>query len=252
MTALQMAVSRQSKHLKEFINKVKYASGREGASLDFPDRETHIDISSGAAGSRLTAQLARQITELVLEISYIKEAPPDIQSEQLLRSVSLALWIGWAYARDVKYWKKAADVPGSDAWDEQFAWEDVRRALFSLGVPNELITVNGKIPTKSGILAPVPRHFRKPDATGLNMWGFLNWVNGPAPRSLLFAGLPKNAKGLEMVEDQMANMHLTPTGWVRMRRVNEKAEKAQIEAARARALRRAGVDAVSGAGGAIR
>jgi hypothetical protein len=185
------------------------------------------------AESGLTAQSARQIAERVREISYIKEAPrTDIQSDDtnVRRSVSLALWIGWAYARDAKYWKKAADVPDSDAWDEQFDWEPVRQTL-SWWVPSALITVHGEIPHATGIFGALPRHPRPPAATGLNMWGFLKWVASPASHTMLFAGLPKHAKGLEMVEDQMAHMQLTPTGWVWKRPVSEKLEKAMWEAA---------------------
>jgi hypothetical protein len=153
-----------------------------------------------------------------LDTPFIKEKPDalSIDEKQLATNMRLALWIAWAYVRDIGYWywkwvdrtvhnKRFKDRDMKPhAFIESFDWDAVRRDLFLLGVPEHLITITGA--TK---------------ALGFDVWGFCNWVASPLAPKALFAGLPTQQKGFPLSKDRMAQMSLTPDGWVDSANVNK-------------------------------
>ncbi|MGA7995690.1 MAG: hypothetical protein WCA28_12375 [Bradyrhizobium sp.] len=145
------------------------------------------------------------VADEILATRYFADCPePEYPPGKFLRNVSLALWIGWAYQRDVKYWKLQHDLTNAYYPDnEQVDWDRLRPELLGLGVSAQNIT-----PAYA-----VPDYFRN-RVDGLDMWGFFRWVAGPASRVALFDGLPRNAEGFEQVDKQMNMMQLTETGWV--------------------------------------
>jgi hypothetical protein len=90
-----------------FLTKLLYEAKWE------PKDKTSVPTTAGEkviklrSGGQLTADGAKQLTEAILDTSFMKELPPlDIDIKTLTRKASLALWIGWAQARDAKYWNK--------------------------------------------------------------------------------------------------------------------------------------------------
>jgi hypothetical protein len=204
-TSLQEGITYYSALLSDILDAVEYDSGPQNVKVG------DATVTLKTSGLKLTAADARRLTEAVLNSTYVKDLPPtEIKGVDLIPKASLALWIGWAYARDVQYWSKARITPyNNSVYDEQFDWAPVQKNLISLGVPPDSITANGVEYLWMNRTRPI---------TGLDMLGFLKWVASPASTALLFGGpLPKDAKGFEMVKGQMASMQLTPTGWVRHR-----------------------------------
>jgi hypothetical protein len=139
------------------------------------------------SGGVLSVEGLRCLTEAILDSSFIKDMPPTLSDKVLTRKASLALWIGWASARDVQYWKNEQLEQFDDCW------EPVRKALILAGVPETICT-----------LRPFRGYFPKPK-DGLNFSGFIDWATGPNAIPVLFStGLPRNAKGFEMVQKQMS------------------------------------------------
>lgn len=202
---LQEAISEKTMLLQDIMNEVQW--DRAATKVAFDDAV----ISLKSSGDKLTVADAKYLTEAILNSSFMKELPPSsVNSKDLTPKAALALWIGWAYARDAKYWSKAplqnyslvpTDVKFSEVYSEQFEWEPVRLALVSLGAPPSEITVKNIWP-------------RLHNNTGLWMWGFMKWAASPRASTALFSGLPTNAKGFENVKQQMSKRMLTENGWV--------------------------------------
>jgi hypothetical protein len=202
-TSLQEGISYYSALLSDILNAIEYDSGPQKV------RFGEDTVSLKTSGLKLAADDARRLTEAILNSTYVRDAPEtSVKSADLIPKAALALWIGWAYGRDVKYWRKAKTeyYINNRSYDEQFDWEPVRLRLISLGLPSSAVTVTGTEYLWLNDTRP---------KTGLDMWGFLNWVASPASTTLLFAGLPKDAKGFEMVRSQMDRMQLTLAGWIR-------------------------------------
>jgi hypothetical protein len=179
------------------------------------------------SGGEVSADAVKQLTKVIVDSSFMTEMPSlDIKKDVLTRKASLALWIGWALARDVSYWKNAPRSNDPDwhkhpphagnlgsmkpAFWEQYNWEPVRQQLISLGVAPSAITASIIMTDagwgKSNMLKEFP---------GLYMWGFMEWASSPHAASLLFDNsLPKNAKGFELAKKQMSTQKLTREGWV--------------------------------------
>lgn len=153
----------------------------------------------------LDATEAKRIGDEILATRYFADCPePEAYPPgKFLSNVSLALWIGWAYQRDVKYWKLQHDLTNAYYDNEQVEWDNLRPVLRVLGVPAYNVT-----PAYT-----VPDYFKK-RVDGLDMWGFFRWVASPASRVALFNGLPRNAEGFELADKEMNKMQLTETGWI--------------------------------------
>jgi hypothetical protein len=145
------------------------------------------------------------------------------------RKASLALWIGWALARDAKYWAGGARTNYSDwgkrpplasdlgsmkdAFWEQYNWEPVRQQLIALGVPQSEITASITMTDAGWGGSNRPKEF-----PGLYMWGFMAWASSSHAATLLFDNsLPKNAKGFALAYKQMFRKMLTIWGWVEIK-----------------------------------
>jgi hypothetical protein len=202
-TALQEGITYHSALLSDLQGAVQYDSGPTKVGFG------GSTVTLRSSGLTLTADDARRVTEMVLNSTFVRDRPPtEISGEALIPKASLALWIGWAYGRDVNYWRKALGYPiNNPVFDEEFDWEEVRLKLISLGVPSFAITARG-----------TDYHWmnRTSPKTGLDMWGFLDWVSSPASTRTLFDGkLPKDRVGFEAAKAQMDAMQLTPSGWIR-------------------------------------
>ena len=211
LTALGEGISYYSGLLIQILNTVKYDRSIRSAEFD----GKVIPLTS--AGDQLTAADAKYLTESILNSSYVSEAPPlKLDSNKLLPMATLALWIGWAYARDVAYWSAAPKtyelfsgmkgVRYADrtyrAYHEQFDWDPVRITLRNLGVPEPRITATN-LYRNNGI-----------SNTGLYMRGFMEWVNMDA-KGLLFKDKDlQHAKGYELVKDRMSHKVLGPISWM--------------------------------------
>jgi len=178
------------------------------------------------SGGQVTADNIKRLVEMIVDSEFINDLPPvDISTEMLTRKASLALWIGWALARDKKYWAAAPatnaneyygkgpfridDIDSEpDQFFEQATWDPVRQDLVSLGVPN--IMINAKLIMldagwgRSNVYKPFD---------GLYMWGFIQWAASPMGEALLFDKIPKNFKGYELVHKQLSHRVFGPQGW---------------------------------------
>lgn len=181
------------------------------------------------SGGQLSFNEVKSLTEAIVDSSFIKEMPSldGVTSEKLMKKALLALWIGWALARDASYWKvPQSNAPvnlekrlwtfrdigeGSEGFFEQYAWEPLRHELGILGVPLPTITANV-------VMQDVGwgRSGRYEEFPGLYMWGFMKWAASPLSVALLFdSSLPKNAKGFEKVKEKMSHRVLNPIwGWM--------------------------------------
>jgi hypothetical protein len=207
-SGLVQGISYYKALLTIILNLVKY--NRDPSSV--PEFQgTSYKLKS--SGDRLTLMDARALAEAILNTSFFTDPPPlGIDGNKLKTKAELALWIGWAYARDPEYWSKAMSpraTPGRQcdarAYDEQFGWEDVRKELFVLGVPPSEITAYG---TNYGWMG------RTSPKTGLWMWGFMEWTTNPGALHTLFdKSLPKSSSGFERVKQRMLSRELTDQGW---------------------------------------
>lgn len=202
-TALQEGISYYSSLLSDIQDAVAYDPGPKNVTFG------GATVTLRSSGLALTADDARRLTEMVINSTYVKDLPPtELKGEDLVPKASLGLWIGWAYGRDVPYWRRAKTEywANNPVYDEEFDWEPVRQTLILLGVPASQITENGTEYLWGNRTRP---------KTGLDMWSFLNWVASPAASKTLLSGLPTDDFGFESVKKQMALMQLTPVGWVR-------------------------------------
>jgi hypothetical protein len=134
----------------------------------------------------------------------------------------LALWIAWAYVRDISYWywewkeKWARDYTGvahkisvKDGGNlyEAVDWDPVRRDLVTLGVPELAITRDDALAVPGGNMALAHVEL------ALDVWGFCQWVASPNASKMLFASLPTQQTGFPLSKDRMAKMRLTRYGW---------------------------------------
>jgi hypothetical protein len=206
-TKLQEGISQKTTLLQDILDEVQWNRAAAGVTFD----DTVITLKS--SGDKLTVADAKYLTEAILNSSFMKDLPPsEVNSAALTPKASLALWIGWAYARDAKYWSAARiQIPiigpqtEAEAYKEQFEWEPVRLALVGLGVPAPQITVGGIDYGWMGRQSPI---------NGLWMWGFMKWAASSMAADKLFSGLQINAKGFEEVRIQMSKRKLTENGWI--------------------------------------
>jgi hypothetical protein len=181
------------------------------------------------SGGQLSFDEVKNLTEAIVDSSFMKEMPSldGVTSEKLTKKALLALWIGWALARDARYWTvPQTNAPANlekrlwtfrdlrdvtDGFYEQYTWEPLRHELATLGVPLPTITANIVMQDvgwgRSGMYEEFP---------GLYMWGFMKWAASPLSMAQLFdSSLPKNAKGFEKVKEQMSRRVLNPIwGWI--------------------------------------
>ena len=167
-------------------------------SLDLPDQPLQY-FNNG----QLDTAEAKRLTGEIFATRYFTDSPlpEDCPKGKFVRPLSLALWIGWAYQRDVKYWKLQHDITNYE--NEQVSWDTLRPVLRDLGVPVQNITPAYWVPDITG-----------KRVVGVDMWGFFQWIASPASRITLFSGLSRNAEGFELVDEAMKSMHLTETGWI--------------------------------------
>src|SRR5262245_33902808 len=207
--------------LTRILHEANYDDDATTATVD--DKKITLKSKSGG---EITAAGAKQLTEAILDTSFMKEMPTTTLDEaNVTRKAQLAMWMGWAQARDPKYWKskdaiKDWDyveyyVPGQGFYTgpigwvgEHLDWEPVRKAIVDLGVPHRAVTID----VMSG-LSGVPK-YKVPLKQGLYMRGFMEWASSQDALAVLFdKSLPKNAKGSEMVKKRLPERKPTDNGW---------------------------------------
>jgi hypothetical protein len=207
---LMEGITDKTSLLRDILDEVQWSRISTGVKF-----EGNV-IPLKSSGDKLTAADAKYLVDAILNSSFMKEMPPqNVRSRDLTSKAALALWIGWAYARDDDYWGNSrwqqpiiGTVTATEAYNEQFEWEPVRVDLLGLGVPGPQITTVGTDYGWMGKTKPM---------NGLWMWGFMKWASSPAAVDTLFAGLPRNAEGFETVKQQMTKRRLTDAGWVEIK-----------------------------------
>jgi len=173
----------------QYGNKVQKGIHATAASLL---RSVENFQSTGSAG--MTLQGARTLTESILNYDFVKY-PPDVDpdddsfTDDLTKSASMALWLGWAWIRDVPYWKNPehnSAVPSFKGGmplfnDEPKAFKPVLEALTQTGVPRNQIS------QKVNILGN--------NLEFMDMWAFMQWSTSADARTKLFHGMPKHPQG---------------------------------------------------------
>jgi hypothetical protein len=142
-----------------FLTKVLYE-----AKWDPTKKSTSVEgkVITLRSGDELTADGAKLLAETILDSSFLKEMPPlDLDVDTLTKKASLALWIGWALARDANYWnpkdapivnysyelgKGWVPLPVGSAFWEQLDWEPVRKAIVLLGASSIAVTMQMDMP----------------------------------------------------------------------------------------------------------
>jgi hypothetical protein len=206
-TKLQEGISAKTTLLVDILDQVQWSRTTSNVKID----DTVITLKS--SGDKLTTADAKYLTEAILNSSFMKEMPDaTVNSDDLAAKAALALWIGWAYARDPHYWSVAKNQhpivgpqTNTAAYNEQFEWEPARLDIAPLGVPTSYITVVGSESLWMNNSRPIK---------GLYMWGLMRWAASADAAEALLDGLPTNTKGLEFVKSQMVGRTLTDSGWV--------------------------------------
>lgn len=183
---------RRIKHAAEFDPSMKAAS-IAGQS---------VSLRSGNE-INLSAKAAEQLTLTILNTPFMRDSPAaTVDQVTLTRKARLALWIGWAQARDVAYWGPTIEYWSqkknfsTQATLEQVQWEPLRKELISLGVPPMLITTTVRVvpPMAQAHMMGVPI----PERVGLDMWAFMEFAKSDFAQTLIFNSLPTHKIGYEM------------------------------------------------------
>ncbi len=143
-------------------------------------------------GLTFPAEGAKAIQESLRRSPFFTDAPAGIEESALTRSAKVALWIGWASARDLPYWKKLNHPINPEVWE----LVPIRDELVRLGVPSSQIT---RVNKAAGLYiggTTSPAH-------SIDMEGLIRWAKSPMAAQLLFEGLPGNAKGMESARLQL-------------------------------------------------
>ena len=141
--------------------------------------------SNGSAG--MTLQGARSLTESILNYDFVKY-PPDVDpdddtfTDDLTKNASMALWLGWAWLRDVPYWlNDVHNVFNPQFNTEPGAFKPVLEALTQTGVPRNQITQKGNT---YGVTWEV-----------IDMWRFMQWSTSADAQTKLFQSMPMHPQG---------------------------------------------------------
>jgi hypothetical protein len=100
--------------------------------------------------------------------------------ERIKDAAELALWCGWALARDEDYWTKQAAVAPALSSSEVFDFAPVLKRITDLGVPKDAVTIDP---------------FRVWKRVGLDVVGFKKWVESPDMVCTLYHRIPHAVPG---------------------------------------------------------
>jgi hypothetical protein len=213
-TSLQEGITYNLAFLQTILFEAKWDPNKKSTTVDGK-------VIKLRSGGELTAGGAKLLAEAILDTSFMSGLPPlDVDIKTLTRKASLALWMGWALARDDKYWNPKdapivnqtytvgrgwANLPVGSAFREQLDWEPVRQAIVHLGVMPQAVTMQSNMPVGQG---------KVQSKTGLYMWGFMDWSSSPLAMATLFDdSIPKNKEGFEMAQKAQSRRKLTANGW---------------------------------------
>ncbi len=160
-------------------------------------RQMYYDLRD----KNLPPDRAKELKEQILGNSLILEKPADYLTPAFLQpKAELALWIGWALARDAEYWS----APGrrSPMSAEARDFKPVLDALLPLRVPAAQIAIDlpGGLMGIGAATVWVPA---QPNGA-LNMYGFINWARSSQAVALLFDDTKRrNQAGYELARKQL-------------------------------------------------
>lgn len=132
----------------------------------------------------LPVENARAAKEALRRSPFFTDVPKGITDAVLTRSARRALWIGWAKARDLRYWEKSNHEFNAEVWE----LVPVRDELVALSAPPGPLTRVNKM---AGLRGP---GFR-PQPYSIDMLGLIRWAKSPAAAQLLLEGLPLHSSG---------------------------------------------------------
>lgn len=159
--------------------------------------------------------VSEKLADWFLDQPYFKDKPDalSIDEKKLAKSMRLALWVAWAYVRDIEYWywewRNTKGYYGNptrerdgDGLLESFDWDPVRLDLVPLGVPEFAITFKSE--TGAPYHTPI---------FGFDVWGFCQWAASPEAPRVIFSELPTQRTGFPLSKDRVAQMRLNRNGW---------------------------------------
>jgi hypothetical protein len=128
-----------------------------------------------------SVELADTIRKGMLTNDFFDQKRSHLTDSKVLRDTAeLALWCGWALARDEDYWTKQAALAPALSSSEVFDFNSVRKRIIELGVPKEAVTIDP---------------FRVWKHVGLDVVGFKNWVKSSDMVHTLYDQIPHAEAG---------------------------------------------------------
>lgn len=173
----------------------KLLAGIESRTLALAKMVTALQEQSGS----VTLSGVQALTEQVCNSAFVEQTPPEVDADELKPKASVALWLGWAWGRDMEYWRRVNAV---DFKYENFDFAPVYNELIKLGVPPPLIS-------QKRMSEPTFFHGAQPQ-TVIDMVGFINWSNSSDVSRLLFAGIPISNDWLKQVRQQLQIRQMLP------------------------------------------
>jgi hypothetical protein len=158
---------------------------------------TKIQLAGG-----YTLQGVRNLAQIIIPSPFIQNAPKEeIRPGDLKAKALLALWLGWAWARDDAYWR----VHGRSVYDdrdrnERQDFEPIRKKLLSIGVPMNVVSHK-----------ETEYHWmnEQEQVDRIDMPGFLDWAGSTAWIPLMFnKTTPQDDAWVAKMPLQMAQVKL--------------------------------------------
>jgi hypothetical protein len=166
----------------------------------------------------MTLDGAKKLYEAVLKTDFIRNPPKVTDTHKLRERATLALWLAWAWSRDVGYWRKHNDGTIPRYREELEKYEPLRKLLHRFPMPAWDQRVYDYAP-KNKVRRPAPSLFSRDDdddgddlptghKTLIDMMGFLEWSVSHGARAALLSGMPAHPEGQRYAEVQMTKHFL--------------------------------------------
>jgi hypothetical protein len=165
----------------------------------------------------MTLDGAKKLYNVVLKTDFVKNPPQITDRHKLQDQARLALWLAWAWARDVDYWRIHNDGTIDKYRKELQQYEPLRKLLHLFPMPAFDQTVYF-YPKRTTVRRPVRPLFSSDDDDGddlptghvdlIDMMGFLEWSVSTSATGALFAGMPANPQGRRYAEAQLPQHYL--------------------------------------------
>jgi hypothetical protein len=98
--------------------------------------------------SRVTLPGVQKLTQVICNMDFVEKLPPKVTEDFLMPKALLALWLTWAWQRDVGYWA-VHSTQDLRFIAEQLDFELIRQDLIrSCGIPEALISQRAQLPSQ--------------------------------------------------------------------------------------------------------